>query len=150
MLQAGAIGQAEISEAPLEVLIQKGIQDGVQTAVGVAQCYAHMPAGHDEEVLVVDVHHGLDDDEDVNGSPADDENRHDNQDHAGDSPQVPILLFGTREQADALKTQDHQTVANGDDQDGHHKGKDEYTDFCHCVPVPFRFRKAKSAHCGSC
>lgn len=108
-----------------------------------------MPAGHGQEILAVNFHSGLDNDEDVNGSPADYENRHDNQDHPGDPPQVLVLLFGARKQTDTLKTQDHQPIANGDDQDGHHEGKNEYTDFCHRVPVPFWFRKSKRAQSDS-
>lgn len=145
MLQAGAIGQAEIPEAPLEVLIQEGVQHRVEAAVGVAQCDAKVPAGHDQEVLVINIHHGLDDDEDVDGSPADDEGRHDHQDHAGDPSQVPVLLFGARQQTNALEPQDHQTVADGDDQDGNHKGKDENADFHHRIPVPLRFGESERA-----
>lgn len=90
------------------------------------------------------MHNGLDDDKDVDGSPADDEGCHHHQDHTGDPPHVPVLLFGAREQADALQPQDHQTVADGDDQDGHHEGQDEHADFHHCVPVPVRFGKSES------
>lgn len=145
LLQAGAIGQAEVPEAPLEVLIQEGVQHGVEAAVGVAQRDAEVPARHHQEVLVVDVHHGLDDDEDVDGSPADDEGRHDHQDHAGDPPQVPVLLFGAGQQAHALEAEDHQTVADGDDQHGNHKGKDEHEDFHHRVPVELRFGESECA-----
>lgn len=145
MLQTGAVGQAEIPEAPFEVLIQEGVQHGVETAVGVAQRNAQVPAGHHQEVLVVNIHHGLDDDEDVDGSPADDEGRHDHQDHAGDPSQVPVLLFGAGEQTNALEPQDHQTIADGDDQDGYHEGNDEHTDFHHCVPVPLRCGESECA-----
>jgi len=145
LLQARAIGQAEIPKAPFEVLIQEGVQHGVETAVGVAQRDAQMPAGHHEKVLAVNIHHGLDNDEDVDGSPADDEGRHDHQNHAGDAPHVPVLLFGAGEQTDTLEPQDHQTVADGDDQDGNHEGKDEHADLHHCVPVPLGAGKCEFA-----
>lgn len=94
---------------------------------------------------MVNLHHGFDDDEDVDGSPADDEGSHNHEDHASDPPQVPVLLFGSREQTDALEPQDHQTVADRDDQHWYHKGKNENADFHHCVPVPVRFGKSECA-----
>lgn len=102
-----------------------------------------MPGGHNQKVLVVNIHHGPDDDEDVDGSPTDDKGCHDHQDHPGDPSQVSVFLFGAREQTNTLEPQDHQTVADGDDQDGNHKGKDEHTDFHHCVPVPLRFGESE-------
>ena len=107
LLQTAAIGQAEVPEAPLEVFVQEGVQHRVEAAVGVAQSDAQMPAGHYQGVLVVNIHHCLDNDEDVDGGPADDEGRDDHQDHAGDPPHVPVFLFGAREEADTLEPQDH-------------------------------------------
>ena len=104
-----------------------------------------MPAGHHHEVLVVDIHHGFNNDEDVDGSPADDEGRYNHQDHPGDPSQVPVLLFGAGEKTNTLEAQDHQTVADGDDEDGDHEGNDEDADFHHCVPVPFRFGESQCA-----
>lgn len=145
LLRAGAVRQTEVIEAPLEVFIQKGVQHGVQAAVGVAQGDAQMPAGYHQEVLVVDLHHGLDNDEDVDGGPADDESRHDHQNHARDAPQVPVLLLGAGQQPDVLQPQDHQAVADGDDEDWHHKGADKHADFHHGVPVPLRLGKSERA-----
>lgn len=138
---------AEVPEAPLEILIQKGVQHGVQTAVGVAQGDAQVPAGRHHHVLLVDRHRRLDDDEDVNGGPADDEGRHDHQNHAGDPSQVPVLLLGARQQPDVLQAEDHQAVADGDDEDGHHEGEDEDADLRHRVPVPFWFGEPERANC---
>lgn len=139
LLQARAVWQAKVLEAPLEVLIQKGVEHRVQAAVDVAQCNAQVPGCHHHQVLLVDPHHGSDHDEDLDGRPADDENHHDHQDHAGDPSKVPVFLFGARQHAYALEAQDHQAVADGDDQHGDHKSEDEHTDYHHCVPVQLRF-----------
>lgn len=53
-----------------------------------------MPAGYHKRVPAVNLHHGLHDDEDVDGRPADDEGCHNYQDHAGDAPHVAVFLLG--------------------------------------------------------
>ena len=45
---------------------------------------------------------GLHEDENVDGGPADDEDRHHHQHEPGDPPQVAVFLPGAGEQADAL------------------------------------------------
>lgn len=95
-----------------------------------------MPAGHHEQILFIDLHHSLDDDEDVNGGPANDKGRDHHQHHARDAPKVPVLLFRAGEQAYALEANDHQPVADGDDQDGNYKGKNEDADLGHGIPIP--------------
>lgn len=104
-----------------------------------------MPAGNHPQVCVVSFHHGLNNDEELDGSPADDEGCHDHQDHAGDPPHGPVLLLGTGEQTDALEPQDHQTVADGDDQDGDHEGEDKHADLQHSLPVPVRIGESEFA-----
>jgi len=142
----GPAGKAKISEAALKVFIQKCVEDGVEAAVGVAQGDAQVPAGYHKGVPCVDVHHGLHDDEDVDGGPADDEGRHHHQDHAGDAAHVAVFLLGAREQTDALQAQDHQAVTYGDDHHGNHEGEDEDADLCHGVPVPVGVRELQHAH----
>lgn len=135
MLHAGTKGQAEFSEAPLEVFIQECIQDRVEAAVHVAKSNTQVPAGDHEQILVVNLHHSLDDDEDMDGGPADDESCYHHQYHAGDAPEVSVLLFGAGQQAYTLKAKDHQAVTDGDDQDGNHKGENENTDLGHSIPI---------------
>lgn len=135
MLHAGTKGHAEFSEAPLEVFIQECVQDRVEAAVHVAKSNTQVPAGGNEQILVVDLHHSPDDDEDMDRGPADDEGCHHHQYHAGNTPEVPVLLFGAGQQAHTLKTKDHQAVTDGDDQDGNHKGKNENTDLGHSIPI---------------
>lgn len=94
-----------------------------------------MPTGDNDQILVVDLHHSPDDDEDMDRGPADDEGCHHHQYHAGDTPEVPVLLFGARQQAHTLEAKDHQAVTDGDDQDGNHKGKNENTDLGHSIPI---------------
>lgn len=53
-----------------------------------------MPAGYHEGVPGVDLHHGLHNDEDVNGGPADDKGRYYHQDHSSDAPHVTVFLLG--------------------------------------------------------
>lgn len=100
-----------------------------------------MPAGDHEQILLVDLHHGFDDDEDMDGGPADDEGRHHHQNHAGDPSEVPVLLFGAGQQAHTLEAKNHQAVTDGDDQDGNHEGENENTDLGHSIPVPVWVRK---------
>ncbi len=76
MLHTGPAGNTEIPEASLEIFIQKCVKDRVEAAVGVAQGNAQVPAGYHKRVPGVNLHHGLHNDEDVNGGPADDEGRH--------------------------------------------------------------------------
>lgn len=40
-------GAAKVPETPLEVLVQEGIEDGVEAAVGVTQRHAEEVSGHD-------------------------------------------------------------------------------------------------------
>ncbi len=40
-------GATKIPKAPLEVLIQKGVEDGVEAAVGVAERHAEEVGSHD-------------------------------------------------------------------------------------------------------
>lgn len=139
LLQARAGWKAKVPEAPLEVLIQKGVEHRVEAAVDVAQCNAQVPGCHHRQALRVDPHRGSDNDEDLDGRPADDENHHDHQDHASDPLKVPVFLFGARQRAHALEAQDHQAVADGDDQHGDHKSEDKHADSHHHVPVELRF-----------
>lgn len=100
----GATGEAEIPEASLKVFIQKCVEDRVEAAVGVAQGDAQVPAGYDEGVPVVDLHHSLHNDEDVNRGPADDESSYHHQDHAGDATHVTVFLLGAGEQTNTPQT----------------------------------------------
>lgn len=138
LLHAAPTGEAEISEASLEIFVQKRIEDGVEAAVGVAQSDAQVPAGYHKGIPAVDLHHGLHNDEYVNGGPADDEGCHHHQDHAGDAAHVAVFLLGAGEQTDTPQTQDHQTVAYGDDHHRDNKSKDKDADLGHGVPVPVR------------
>lgn len=40
-------GAAKVPEAPFEVLIQEGVEDGVEAAVGVTQRHTEEVGGHD-------------------------------------------------------------------------------------------------------
>lgn len=60
--------------------------------VGVAQGDAEMP-GDRLQGGARDVDQSCDDDKDVDGGPADDEDGNHHQDHAGDATQVPVLLL---------------------------------------------------------
>lgn len=73
-------------------------------------------------------------DENVNGGPADDKDCHHHQDKPGDAAEVAIFLSGTRKESDTPQAQDHQCVANDDDEDGDHEGKDEDADLHAEVP----------------
>jgi len=145
LVHTGSERQAKLSETPLEIFIQESVKDGVEAAVGVTQGDAEMQAGHHVGVLLIYVHQCPDDDEDVDGCPADDEGCHHHQHHARDAPQVAVFLLGAREEAHAPQAKDHQPVADGDDQDGDHEGKDEDTDLGHCVPVDGRIGKLERA-----
>lgn len=105
-----------------------------------------MPAGYHQGVPGVNLHHGLHDDEDVDGGPADDEGSHHHQHHAGYAAHVAVFLFGAGEQANAPQTKDHQAVAYGDDHHGNHEGEDEDADLSDCVPVPVRVRELQHAN----
>lgn len=67
---------AEITEAALKVLIQKGVEDGVEAAVSVAKCHAEEVGAHDGCGLGHLRSQGLDQDKDVNGRPAHDKHSH--------------------------------------------------------------------------
>lgn len=151
MSAAGAPArQAEISEAALEVLVQESVENWVEAAVGVPQSDAQMPASYYKGVACVNLHHSLDNDEDVDGGPAHDECGYHDQHHTGDAPHVSVFLLGARQQADAPQAQDHKAVADCDDHHGHHEGEDEDTDLCHCVPVPVGLRKLQHANGFAC
>lgn len=143
-VQADRRGDAEIAEAALEVLVQEGVEHGVEAAVGVAQGDAEVP-GDGLQERVGDVHQGLNDDEDVDGGPTNDEDGDHHQHHAGDAPEVAVLLLGARQQADALQAKDHQPVAHRDDEDGHDESEDEDTDLQQVVPVPVWVGKLQGA-----
>lgn len=143
-------GAAEVPEAPLEVLVQEGVEDGVQAAVGVAQSHAEEVGGHDGGGLGHAGRQSFDQDEDVDGGPADHENRHDHQHQAGDAPQVAVLLPWAGKEPDALQAEDHQRVADGDDDEGGHESKDEDTDLHQGVPVGVGLWELQRTLCGSC
>lgn len=63
--------------------------------VGVAQRDAEVP-GDGLQGVDRDVNQSGDDDEDVDGRPADDEDCHHHQDHAGDPAQIPVLFLLVR------------------------------------------------------
>lgn len=44
--------------------------------------------------------------------------------------------LGARQHAHALEPQDHEAVADGDDEDGHDEGEDEHADLQQRLPVP--------------
>lgn len=47
-----------------------------------------------------------------------------------------LLNLGARQHAHTLEPQDHEAVADGDDEDGHDEGKDEHADLQQGFPVP--------------
>lgn len=126
---------AEVPEAPLEVLVQEGVEDGVEAAVGVAQRHAEEVGGHDCGGLGDVGRQRLDQDEDVDGRPAHHKDGNHHQHQARDPAQVAVLLPRTRQEANALQAQDHQRVADGDDDHRCHEGEDEDADLHECVPV---------------
>lgn len=63
--------------------------------VGVAQRDAEVP-GDGLQGVDRDVNQSRDDDKDVDGCPADDEDCHHHQDHAGDPAQIPVLFLLVR------------------------------------------------------
>lgn len=135
LLDGGGSRDTELSEAAFEVLVQEGVEDRVQAAVGVTQSNAEVP-GHGLESRFWDRDQGFDDDVNVNGGPADDEHGDDHQHHPGDSAKIPVLFLGAGEHPDTLEAQDHESVAHRDDEDGHDEGEDEDTDFQQVFPVP--------------
>lgn len=128
-------GAAEVPEAPLEVLVQEGVEDGVEAAVGVAQRHAEEVGRHDRRGLGDVGRQRLDQDEDVDGCPADHEDGDHHQHQTRDAAEVPVLLPRTRQEANALQPQDHQCVANSDDDHRRHKGENEDADLHQRVPV---------------
>lgn len=101
-----AAGRAtELAEAALEVLVQEGVENRVEAAVGVAQRNAQVQCGHHKWVAPIDVHQRPDDDEDVDGRPAHHEGAHHHQHHARDAPQAAVLLLGTGQQTHAAQAQ---------------------------------------------
>lgn len=115
---------AELAEATFEVLVQEGIEDGVQAAVNVTQSDAEVHQHHSEQTAQVEAqslrkHHDLD------GCPAHHKHCHHHQDHAGDAPQVAVLLLGAREDPDIPQALDHQAVADANDGHRDEEGKEE-------------------------
>lgn len=47
-----------------------------------------------------------------------------------------LFNLGARQHAHTLEPQDHEAIADGDDEDGHDEGKDEHADLQQGVPVP--------------
>lgn len=84
--------EAEVTETPFEILIQKGIQNGIEAAVGVAECHAEEVGAHDSCGLGNFRGQGFDQDEDMNGRPADDKYGHHHQDETSDAAQIAVLL----------------------------------------------------------
>lgn len=85
-------GAAEVSEAPFKVLVQEGVEDGVEAAVGVTQCHAEEVGSHDGSGLGhVSCQH-FDQDEDVNGCPTHYKDGDHHQHQTGDPAQVAVLL----------------------------------------------------------
>ena len=134
-------GAAKVPEAPLEVLVEEGVEDGVEAAVGVAQRHAEEVGGHDGGGLGHVARKRLDQDEDVDGRPAHHEDRDHHQHEPSDPAEVAVLLAWAGQQAHALQPQDHQSVADGDDDDGRHEGEDEDADLHQGVPVDVGFRE---------
>lgn len=73
--------------------LPSGIAGFARVPVGVAQGDAEMP-GDGLQGGAGDVDQGDDDDEDVDGRPAHDEDGHHHQHHARDATQIPVLLLG--------------------------------------------------------
>ena len=132
--------EAEVFEAALEVLIQEGVQHRVEAAVCVAQSHAEEIGGHDGGGFG-DAHQRLDQDENVNGRPADHEHGHHDHHQPRDPPQVAVLLPRAGQHSDALQPQDHEGVAHGDDEHRHDEGKDEHADLHQRVPVHVGLRE---------
>lgn len=126
---------AKVPEAPLEVLIQESIEDGIEAAVGVAQRHAEEVSSHDGSGLGHIGRQHLDQDEDVDGRPAHHKDGNHHQHQACYPAEVTVLLTRARQQAHTLQPHDHQCVADSDDDDRCHKGKDEDTDLHQGVPV---------------
>lgn len=85
-------------------------------------------------------------DKDVNGGPTDDEDCNYYQHQLGDAAEISVLLSGARQEPDTLQAQDHQGVADNDDEDWDHKGKDEDTDLHEEIPPGiFIIRKLQGA-----
>lgn len=85
-------GAAEVSETPFKVLVQEGVEDGVEAAVGVTQCHAEEVGSHDGSGLGhVSCQH-FDQDEDVDGRPAHHKDGYHHQHQTGDPTQVAVLL----------------------------------------------------------
>lgn len=143
-------GAAEVPEAPFKVLVQEGVEDGVEAAVGVTQRHAEEVGGHDGGGLGHVPRQRLDQDEDVDGRPAHHEDGHHHQHQAGDAAEVAVLLARARQQAHALQSQDHQGVADGDDDDRGYKGEDEHTDLHQSVPVDVGLGELQGTLCSAC
>lgn len=143
-------GAAEVSEAPFKVLVKEGVEDGVEAAVGVTQCHAEEVGSHDGSGLGhVSCQH-FDQDEDVNWCPTHYKDGDHHQHQTGDPTQVAVLLARAGQQADALQSQDHQSVADCDDDNRGHKGKDEDTDLHQSVPVDIWLGELESTFCSAC
>lgn len=125
----------KVPEAPLEVFVQESIEDGVEAAVGVTQRHTEEVGCHDGGGLWHVGRQRFDQDEDVYRRPAHHKDCHHDQHQAGDPTEVAVFLAGAREETHALQPQDHQRVADGDDDERCHEGKDEDADLHQGVPV---------------
>lgn len=86
----------------------------------------------------------------MDGGPAHHKYGDHHQHQTSDPAEVAVLLARAREQAHALQPHDHQRVADGDDDDGGHKGEDEDTYLHQGVPVDVGFRELEGTLCGPC
>ncbi|ETE62899.1 hypothetical protein L345_11345, partial [Ophiophagus hannah] len=120
---------------------RKGRQNSLKHLLNVAQGDTKMQAGHDIRVLLVNANQSPNNDENLDGSPADNESCYHNEHHAGNTAQIA--------ETDILQAENHQPVADGDDQDGNQESKDKNTDLGNRIPVNLRFRKLKETDCNA-
>lgn len=116
---------AALTEAALKIFIEEGVEHRIQAAVHIAQSDAEVHQDQGKQAAQVETQ-GLSQDHDLHRCPADNEGRDHHQYHPGDTPQVAILLFRARQDANAAETLDHQAVADADD--GHRDEKREQED----------------------
>lgn len=115
---------AELAEAALEVLIQEGVEHRIQAAVDVTQRDAEVHQDQREQAAQVEAQR-LSQDHDLDRGPTHNECCHHHQDHPGDAPQVAILLFRARQDANIAQALDHQAVADADDSHRDEEGEEE-------------------------
>lgn len=134
----------ELAEAALEVLIQEGVEYGVQAAVDIAERNAEMHQDQYEQATQVEAQR-LSEDHDLDGCPTDDECSHHHQDHPSDATQVTVLFFGARQDANTAQTLDHQAVADADNSHRDEEGKEKDTGAEYRIPVTPWFRQNHNA-----